>query len=212
MRRFVPHVPTRMQCVHFLSGLAAAVAIAIATLSAQIPSRNVNMVSGVRLPEGDPFLQRQNEPSIAASTRNPLHLLGGSNDYRTIDIPGLCTPDPITGECIEPETGDAWLGLYKSADGGQRWISTLLPGYPQDQTPEGVASPLKAYGAGADPVVRAGSNGLFYYAGLVFDRTENGKSAIFMARYMDLNNREDGDATAYLGTSLVATATGTTDE
>jgi hypothetical protein len=138
-------------------------------------------------------------------------LLGGSNDYRTIDIPGLCTPD-LNGECIEPETGDAWLGLYKSSDGGLRWISTLVPGYPQDQSPEGLASPLKAYGAAADPVVRAGSNGLFYYSGLVFDRTENGKSAIFMARFMDLNNREDRDATVYLGTSLVATATGTTDE
>jgi hypothetical protein len=212
MRRFAPHVPTRTQSVRFVSGLATAVVLAIVSLSAQLPGRNVNMVSGVGLPNGDPFLQRQNEPSIAASTRNPLHLLGGSNDYRTIDIPGLCTRDPITDECIEPETGDAWLGLYKSSDGGQRWISTLLPGYPQDLTPEGLASPLKAYGAGADPVVRAGTNGLFYYAGLVFDRTENGKSAIFMARFMDLNNREDGDATAYLGTSLVATATGTTDE
>jgi hypothetical protein len=46
--------------------------------------RNVNMVSGTTLPGGDPYLQRQNEPSIAASTRNPLHLLAGANDYRTV--------------------------------------------------------------------------------------------------------------------------------
>ena len=39
--------------------------------------RNVNMVSGTLLPGGDPWLQRQNEPSIAVSTRNPLHLLSG---------------------------------------------------------------------------------------------------------------------------------------
>ena len=200
MRRFVPPVPTVVVRVCAAAVLALGLAVTSISISAQIPGRNVNMVSGVRLPEGDPFLQRQNEPSIAASTRNPLHLLAGSNDYRTIDL-----PNPIDGGL---ETGDAWLGLYKSADGGQRWITTLLPGYPQDQSPEGLASPLKGYGAGADPVVRAGTNGLFYYAGLAFDRTANGKSAIFMARYIDLNNREERDATAYLGTSLVATATG----
>ncbi|MEO8679774.1 MAG: Ig-like domain-containing protein [Vicinamibacterales bacterium] len=178
-------------------GFAAAVALAATTIQAQIPGRNVNMVSGVGWPDGDPFLQRQNEPSVAASTRNPLHLLGGSNDYRTVDLPGLLDED---------ETGDAWLGLYKSFDGGQRWTSTLLPGFPQDQSPAGLGSPLKGYQAGADPVVRAGTNGLFYYNGLVFDRGEDGKSGIFVARFIDNNNKENGDPVAYLGTRMVATA------
>ena len=208
MRRLVPPVPTRSSCVRILSAAALAAAVALTTLSAQIPGRNVNMVSGTSWPEGDPFLQRQNEPSLAASTRNPLHLLGGSNDYRTVDVPGLCTPDPESGECTEPETGDAWLGLFKSFDGGQRWTSTLLPGYPQDQSPAGLISPLKGYLAAADPVVRPGTNGLMYYSGLVFDRDENGKSAIFVTRFIDNNNQEAGDPFAYLGTRLVATSTG----
>ena len=130
MRRFDPPVPSRSTLSRFAFAAMHSMVAALATIQAQIPGRNVNMVSGVRLPDGDPFLQRQNEPSIAASTRNPLHLLGGSNDYRTVDI-----PNPQDGGV---ETGDAWLGLYKSLDGGQRWISTLLPGYPQEAPDAGL--------------------------------------------------------------------------
>ena len=157
------------------------------------------MVSGTEWPGGDPFLQRQNEPTIAASTRNPLHLVGGSNDYRTVDLPGL--PGGT-------ETGDAWLSVYKSFDGGQRWSSTLIPGYPQDTSAAGTASPIKGYQAAADPVVRAGTNGLIYYNGLAFDRDAPGKSAIFLARFIDRNNKENGDPISYLGTSVVAETSG----
>ncbi len=205
MRRFVPLVPRRWISVSRLAlGFALALGLAFTTIQAQIPGRNVNMVSGSSWPDGDPFLQRQNEPSIAASTRNPLHLLAGANDYRTVDLPGL------PGD----ETGDAWLGLFKSFDGGQRWVSTLLPGYRQDTSDQGLASPIRGYGAGADPVVRAGTNGLIYYAGLVFDRSNPmtpdvpGKSAIFVSRFIDNNNVEAGDTFAYLGTRTLQTDPG----
>src|SRR3984957_2525496 len=49
------------------------------TASGQVPGQNVNMVSGTQWPYGDPFLERQDEPSLAVSTRNPLHLLAGAN-------------------------------------------------------------------------------------------------------------------------------------
>jgi uncharacterized repeat protein (TIGR01451 family) len=179
--------------------LVFATALGAVLVHGQIPGRNVNMVSGRTLPDGDPFLQRQNEPSVAASTRNPLHLLGGANDYRTVDLPG------VTGS---QETGDAWLGLFKSTDGGQRWTSTLLPGYPQD--PLRAQSPLGGYAAAADPVVRAGTNGLMYFAGLAFNRGDNGASGVFVSRFIDNNNREKGDPFAYLGTRIVAADTGIT--
>jgi hypothetical protein len=183
--------------------------VAVATLAggagasllfAQTPGPSVNMVSGTSLPGGDPFLQRQNEPSIAVSTRNPEHLLAGANDYRTVDLPGL--PD-------DEETGDSWVGLFSSLDGGQTWRSTLVPGYPQDTSPEGLASPLKGLAAAADPVVRAGTHGLFYYGLMAFDRDKK-VSRLAVARFVDMNDREGGDIAAgtspirYAGTSVVA--------
>ncbi len=219
-RRPVSSVRSRVLLVIALAALASmAGSPAGETVHAQgqqtaqptlVPGRNVNMVAGTKWPDGDPYLQRQNEPSVAGSTRNPLHLLAGANDYRSVDIPFVDGAE---------ETGDAWLGIFKSFDGGQRWQTTLLPGYPQDTSPEGQASPIYGYQAGADPVVRAGTNGLFYYAGLVFDREDNGRSAVFVARFIDNNNQEDnykansahvaGDPIRYIGTRIVARNNGT---
>ncbi len=53
--------------------------------------------------------------------------------------------------------------------------------------------------------MRAGTNGMFYYAGLAFDRGDNAPSAIFVARFMDLNNLEAGDPIGYLDTRIVDT-------
>jgi hypothetical protein len=161
--------------------------------AAQIPGRNVNMVSGTKWPEGDPFLQRQNEPSMAVSSRNPAHLLGGSNDYRTVDLPGL----------PGAETGDAWLGVFKSYDGGQTWRSTVHPGCAQNIPACAGAPALKNYTAGADPVVRAGTSGMFYYAGLAFTRETPKKSAVFVSRFIDNNNEENGDPIKYINTTPV---------
>ncbi|HEX4441896.1 MAG TPA: Ig-like domain repeat protein [Thermoanaerobaculia bacterium] len=167
--------------------------------------QNINMVSGTAFPGGDPFLQRQNEPSLAVSSRNAQHLLAGANDYRTVDLP---VSDTVPGSLA----GDAWLGVFKSFDGAQSWQSTLLPGFPQDQSPAGLASPLKAYNAAADPTVRAGTSGLIYYSGIAFNRgTNNG--AVFVARYLDANQKENGDATTgkdtikYISTGIVDNGT-----
>ena len=174
----------------------------------QVAGTNVNMVSGTQWPTGDPFLQRQNEPSMAVSTRNPMHILAGANDYRTVDLETL-----LSGGT---ETGDSWLGLFKSFDGGLTWQSTLLPGCPEtvpqctDNNGSGSKALQNIYGAASDPVVRAGTNGMFYYAGLAFVRPASGAlpgtaSSIFVARYNDLNNNENIDPIAYLDTRTIAT-------
>ena len=159
-----------------------------------VPGANVNIVSGTTLPEGDPYLQRQNEPSSAVSTSNPLHILAGVNDYRTVDI-------PHPSDLLRPQrmNSDAWVGIFKSLDGGQNWKSTLLPGYPQDPAH---TAPLWGYDAATDPFMRAGTNGMFYFAGVAFDRGDNAPSAIFVARYKDMNNLEAGDPIVHLDTRI----------
>ncbi len=178
----------RAETIRRLTGgalLALCVGLAIARAGAQqqapSPSANVNVISGTGA-DGDWTLQRQNEPTMACSSRNPQNCLAGANDYRTVDI-----PFPTIGEKI---TGDAWLGWYTTKNGGLTWRTRLLPGYPQDVSPAGLASPLRGYPAGADPIIRPGTNGLFYYGGLVFSRDEDGGSAIFVARFIDNNNQE----------------------
>src|SRR5436305_12883683 len=88
--------------------LASAVLVALLnapSVSAQFVGKSVNMVTGTTLPTGDPFLERQNEPSMAVSSRNSLHLVAGNNDYRTVALPGLPFNAP---------TGLAWRGSIPS--------------------------------------------------------------------------------------------------
>jgi hypothetical protein len=170
-----------------------------------VAGQNVNMVGGPWSFDpatgriiGDPFLQRQNEPSLALSSRNPCHILSGANDYRAVDVPGLPA---------DMETGDAWLGLYKSIDCGQTWTSTLLPGYPQDKSAEGMASPIKGLPAGADATVRPGPAGMVYYSGVAFDRGSKNLGKVFVSRFVDSNNKEQGDPFVYLGTAQIESGT-----
>jgi uncharacterized delta-60 repeat protein len=154
-----------------------------------LAGRNVNMVSGKTLPWGDPWLQRQNEPSIAISSRNPMHLFAGANDYRTIDMPD----DPtkvVPGIPIQIAAArDAWLGVFKSFDGGESWITTLLPGYPQDESADALTSPIHGYDTACDPGVQAGANGLFFMSGIAFNRSGRA-GAVFVSRWIDNNNLE----------------------
>ncbi len=189
----------------FLNGLIVLAGLFLFTLAggaqqAPMAGLNVNMVSGTTsFKDGDPFLQRQNEVSIAVSTRNEQHLFAGANDYRTVDLPAAFTGD-------DPDftvQGDAWLGAFKSFDGGSSWKSGLVPGYPQDTSAAGLASPLKGFTTASDPIVRAGTNGLFYYSGIAFNRDAKEKGVFFVARYIDNNNKETGDSIQYLNSVIV---------
>ncbi|NIO47941.1 MAG: hypothetical protein GTN73_00665 [Candidatus Aminicenantes bacterium] len=175
--------------------------------------RNVNLApypqtdpdtDELMLDTGDPYLQRQNEPSMAVSTRNPMHLLAAANDYRTVYVP--FSEGPLPGIDLRASaSGDAWVGMFTSYNSGQSWTTHILPGYPQDITPEGIASPLHEYSTACDPTVRAGSSGLFFTSGIVFDRVKNGESAIFVARYIDNNTQAIGetDSIEYIDVNII---------
>ncbi|HXG89205.1 MAG TPA: hypothetical protein VNJ02_12780 [Vicinamibacterales bacterium] len=174
---------TRLGFSRVVLGLLCTIPAFVASVNAQVAGRNVNMVTGGTFPGGDPFLQKQNEPSIALSTRNPCHLLAGANDYRAVNL------QFPAGSADDKELGDAWLGWYESTDCGATWYSTLVPGYRQDTSIEGTSSPVYGLSAGADPVVRSGAAGTFYYLFIAFNRGSNvGKLAL--ARAIDHNDRD----------------------
>ncbi|MGI8783778.1 MAG: Ig-like domain repeat protein [Acidobacteriota bacterium] len=161
---------------------------------AQNPGPNVNMISGSKNQfDGDRFLQRQNEPTIAVSSRNADHMMAAANDYRTVDL--------ALEESFPEGAAEAWMGVYRSYDRGRTWATALLPGYPQDRSKNGIQSPLFGLAAASDPVMASGLNGRIYLGGLAFDR--GGISRIFATRYTDFNNIEGGDSFRYDFTKTV---------
>ena len=154
---------------------------------------------------GDVSMQRQNELSMACSSRNPQTCLAAGNDYRLIGV---------SGENDGKVTADAWMGIFWSRNAGQSWRSSLLPGWKtsdprigNDSTPEGAPAqnPIAGFEAAADATVRAGTHGLFYVSGIAFNRADEangtssglssggeGKSGVqFVATFIDDNNTSD---------------------
>lgn len=182
--------------------------------------RNVNMVSGLTLPDGDPTLNRQNEVWIAASTRNPFKLLAVCNDYRSLELDLFLDEPP--GENIPSYDRDAWGGVFQSHDGGATWSSTLLPGArwlnQNSLLAQSSSSPLATEkDADGDPLlavadlcVQPSTNGLFQVSGIAFYRgteeADRNGNVLFNARYLDYNNRENTDTIVNLDTKIVVRA------
>ncbi len=168
-----------------LIALIFVLAAAIYAQTAPTAGANVNMVSGIRLADGDPFLQRQNEVSIAVSSVNPQHLLAGANDYRLIDLDSSL--GDIPGETAQ---ADSWVSLFKSTDGGRTWRTTMVSGCPLNipQCNDPKSSALKGLAHSADPTVRSGPYGSFFYSFLANNRGTNALGVIAVQRFFDLNN------------------------
>jgi VCBS repeat-containing protein len=175
---------------------------------------------------GDGFLQRQVEPTIAVSTRNPEHLLAFFNDYRAVDIPNdgglgeqnqnlalalntldfmmagvIPMPDLRFIQAPPMAAAEAWVGGSRSYDGGLTWSGFFMPGAPFDLSPASTASPVFGLEAATDPVAVAGPCGYVYVVYMGFTRGEQSKMVV--VRFQDLNNQEGGDTWEYQGTSVL---------
>jgi len=219
-----------------LSFIALTTAMAITTPAlAQQANQNINVLPVVPQQDefddewfklGDGFLQRQVEPTIAVSTRNPDHLLAFFNDYRAVDIPDdgglgeetqtvalvLKTIDFMMAGLIPlPElpfvqrppmaSSEAWVGGSRSYDGGLTWSGLFMPGAPFDLSPASIASPIFGLEAATDPVAVAGPCGYVYVVFMGFTRGDQSKMVV--ARFQDLNNQEGGDTWEYQGTNVL---------
>lgn len=127
---------------------------------------------------------QQNEPSVAVDARSTNVIVAGSNDYCTVQL-----------------AGGTWTGFYRSTDSGATWTDSLLPGYPTDTSPEGLASPLHQRGItnAGDPVQAWDLQGRLFYMGNAFNRAAPQNASVWVATY-------DRDAARYVRTVLVGTA------
>jgi hypothetical protein len=186
-----------------MSRLAVAATIAVsihvvAIAADQLASgRNVNVHPGIADQYvGDIYLQRQVEPKIVCSSTNPQHCVAMANDYRTVDA----TADSSTGlgegvaklRLLDPGSksyvaaaADAWLGLYRTSNGGQNWLNGLIPGFPFDTSQLGTSQPWFGLAAGSDAGLA--SDGVhFFGVGLFFNR--GGFSMVGAFRLTDYND------------------------
>lgn len=125
--------------------------------------------------------RQQNEPSTAVNPSDPTIIVAGSNDYCTVE--GM---------------GGTWTGFYRSTTSGATWTDSLLPGYPTDQSPEGLASPLHQRGItnAGDPVQAWDNDGRLFYMGNAFNRSMPQDGSVWVATY-------DQDASHYVRTVIV---------
>ncbi|MEP6649746.1 MAG: sialidase family protein, partial [Lapillicoccus sp.] len=128
--------------------------------------------------------RQQNEPSTAVDPRSPTIVVAGSNDYCTVE-----------------KAGGTWTGFYRSTTSGSTWVDSLLPGYPTDTSPEGLASPLQQRGISnaGDPVQAWDTSGRLFYMGNAFNRVAPQNGSVWVATY-------DQDAAHYVRTVIVGSA------
>ena len=97
---------------------------------------------------------RENEPAVAIDPRNPNVLVGSSNDYCGV------YNDGVDGDGAPIPSGPIWLGYYRSVNGSP-FQSSLVPGYPGDNTPYASRAQIRTASAG-DPVLAWDAQGRLF--------------------------------------------------
>jgi hypothetical protein len=110
--------------------------------------------------------RQNNEPAVAVDPTDPTHVVASWNEYCTSDMNG------------------GFLGLGFSTDSGETWVDSLTPGYPQDTSAEGQASPLfGSQNSGSDPLLAFNSDGDLYTAGIAYSDARPQNSFIYVTTW-----------------------------
>jgi hypothetical protein len=128
--------------------------------------------------------RQKNEPFSVVDPENPDIVIAGWNDY-----------------CSD------WMGLGFSIDGGRTWTNSLVPGYPQDTSTEGMQSPeFGRTNSASDPVGAFDTHGHFYFGFLAFNGNAGPgtNSDVAVARYDVVDpSTNGGNPLDYVGTTRV---------
>jgi hypothetical protein len=209
-----------MRTVLFLAAVAALTATFVGVISASTPGGDVKLshdasdpgyVSAYTLGTGatytDATLQecshsrgRQNEPAVAIDPRDAAVVLGSSNDYcgvyNAVDSAG--NPIPV---------GPIWEGYYRSEDGGASFVSSLVPGYPDDTSPYGVLAKQQVRTASSgDPVIAWDGQGRAFFGSESSDDpagTPKTFGDVWVARFVPGTGAHP-DGKQFAGTTVVA--------
>jgi len=130
-----------------------------------------------------------NEPYSVVDPTDPDTVVAGWNDYCLTDL------------------GAGWQGFGFSRDGGETWTSSLVPGYPQDTSAEGQASPLYGDHTDAgDPIAAFDSSGNLFVGGISFNRAGATLGDVYVASY-GAADQPNGYPVDYLRTRIVGRGT-----
>jgi hypothetical protein len=146
---------------------------------------------------------RQNEPAVAVDPRNPNVLIGSSNDYCGV------YNDGVDSNGAPIPSGPIWLGYYRSENGGGSFVSSLVPGYPDDTSPYAALAQVRTATAG-DPVIAWDAHGrVFMGSESSGDPAGTAKTFgdVWVARYANPDGpsgAHTNDGKAYQGTVTVS--------
>jgi hypothetical protein len=210
-----------------LAALALGAALLVVGVASATPGTNVRLtndcaatcagggyVSNYTLNTGVPYTDatlnectksfgRQNEPSVAIDPRNTSVILGSSNDYCGVYNDG----SDANGAPIP--SGPIWLGYYRSQDSGQSFVSSLVPGYPDDTSPYAALSDARVSSAG-DPVIAWDAHGRAFFGAEASGDPAGTKKTfgdVFVARYRNSGGEiapSINDGKEYYGTTTVS--------
>jgi hypothetical protein len=124
---------------------------------------------------------RQNEPAVAINPRDSRVMIGSSNDYCAVYNHG----EDEDGAPIP--TGPIWLGYYRSQNGGQSFVSSLVPGYPGDTSQLGRRAHIRTASSG-DPVIAWDAQGRVFMGSESSDDPAGTKKTfgdVWVARYVN---------------------------